>query len=147
MKLIRCLFCFLILTSCTSSYHNNQEQGENPFGGGFSDFKVDDGLFSIISKTNYAPWTDFPAAHATFTKRAMELCKSPNFKSMKLRETQYEHGYTPSAIKNIISQVDGYVICNPMILLDYKANEIIKEYESKVKASSSFILNNTKPQY
>lgn len=138
MNIVKRCILSVFLCGCTSSYNNNTD-GANPFGGGFSDYKVYDGLYSVVAKTNFAPWTDFAAAHDTFNRRATELCQSNSFKTIKVREGQYEHVYTGGAIKYIISQVDGYVICEPLVLFDDEAESLIRDYESDLEVSWLYI--------
>jgi hypothetical protein len=115
----------LLLSGCTTSHHN-LNHGPNALGGGFFDNKVHDGLYSIIAKTNFAPWSDFKAAHKIFNRRATELCQSKNYVSIKMVEKELEHIPRDLPPKYIISQVNGYVICESSKLTIEEAEKLIQ---------------------
>ncbi|CAI3801289.1 hypothetical protein [Rheinheimera sp. MM224] len=135
MKYVKVIGLVMLMSGCTSSYHNLNTDGSNSLGGGFADHKVHEGLYSIVAKTNFAPWADFSTAHKMFKRRATELCKSENFKSVRVKESQYEHIPTAGLVKYIISQVNGYVICNPEAITDEEAEKLIQA-SYKVSAGS-----------
>jgi hypothetical protein len=125
VKYSLCIVFILFLSGCTASYHN-LNNSSNSLGGGFADNKVHDGLYSIVAKTNFAPWTDFKAANKIFRRRATELCKSENFISIKVVESEYEHIPMSRPPKYIISQVNGYVICKSSNLTIEEAEKLIQ---------------------
>lgn len=125
LKILKCVALLLLLSGCTASNHNlNMEP--NALGGGFADHKIQAGLYSILAKTNFAPWSDFKAAHKIFNRRATELCGSDSFASIKLVEREFEHIPRTLPPKYIISQVNGYVICESSKLTIKEAEELIQ---------------------
>jgi hypothetical protein len=60
------------LASC-SPYHD-LKNGSGLLGGGFKDQEVAPGLFGVLVKSNALLWTNRDAVHATWSRRAYELC-------------------------------------------------------------------------
>lgn len=131
MKYIASIFLFL-LVGC-GSYHNLNVDDTNSFGGGFTDTKISEGLFYIVSKSNFAPWTNYSAAHKTFERRSAELCGSKKYQSLNIEESNYEMTKTMGAAKYIISQVSGYVICDSSNLSITDAKLKVVENEKSIK--------------
>lgn len=127
MKRIAVASLMLLISGC-SSYHNLNTDGSNSLGGGFSDKEIHEGLYYIVSKTNFAPWTNHSGAHKTFNRRAAELCNSNKYKTIEMHESEYEHAQTAGAAKYIISQVKGYVICKPEVMSEADAKAYIQEH-------------------
>ncbi len=119
------IISILLLSGC-SSYHNFKTDGDNVLGGGFSDKKIHEGLYYIVSRTNFGPWINFSAAHKTFNRRATELCGSSDYKVIEVSERDYEHVEAIGSAQYIISQVKGYVICQPDIMSDAEAQGYIQ---------------------
>jgi len=131
VKVLKFIFIILLLSGCTTSYHN-LNNGPNSLGGGFTDTKIHTGVYALIAKTNFAPWSDFSAAHNIFKRRATELCGSEQFSSIKIIEREYEH--LPRALppKYIISEVKGYIICETSKLTPSETEGIIESHELKM---------------
>ena len=76
MRLIQRLFgpvvLIAILGAC-SPYHD-LKNGSGLLGGGFKDQEVSPGLFGILVKSDVALWTNRDSVHATWSRRAHELC-------------------------------------------------------------------------
>ncbi|MDD4864337.1 MAG: hypothetical protein PHE38_10025 [Alishewanella agri] len=126
MKRIAISVLITLISGC-SSYHNINKDGSNSLGGGFSDKEIHEGLYYIVSKTNFAPWSNHSAAYKTFNRRAAELCNSKAYKAIEISESEYEHIQTAGAAKYIISQVTGYIICKPEVLSEAEALIYIQE--------------------
>lgn len=119
---------FILLTSGCASYHNLNKDGSNSLGGGFYDNEIHERFYYIVAKTNFAPWTNFSAAHKTFNRRAIELCNSSNYTIIDVNESEYEHVQTAGAAKYIISQVKGYVVCEPETMSVAAAKAYLQEH-------------------
>ena len=104
------LLAVLLISGCAGSYHNINKNGESALGGGFRDTNIADGLYFIISKTNFAPWTNFDAAQKTFDRRAKELCAG-DYTVIDTKRDQFEHTQSQGAAKYIISRIEGHVHC------------------------------------
>jgi hypothetical protein len=76
-----------LLVGC-SPYHD-LKNGSGLLGGGFKDQEVSPGLFGILVKSNAALWTNRDAVHATWSRRAYELCSGDyvELASQELDET------------------------------------------------------------
>ncbi|AOS98414.1 hypothetical protein AUP74_03048 [Microbulbifer aggregans] len=131
-KTIFCVVLLALCTACSSSYHNINEHGANPFGGGFQDREVDEGMYFIIAKTNFKPWVNYSGAYKTFNRRAVELCGSEDYTVLKNEEADYEHISSSGEMGYIISQVSGYVLCGSSAVTTVEAEKIILSDSKKI---------------
>lgn len=123
---MKAVILILILALCgCASYKDLNDGRRNTLGGGFQDRKLADGLYHVLAKTNWAPWSNLGGANSTFQKRATELC-GPNYKVLKKDETSYES--IPGMRGYIISQVEGYVLSAQSPLGEAEASKLIEEH-------------------
>lgn len=125
LEISKCVVLAFLLCGCTVSNHN-LNNGPNALGGGFSDNELHKGLYFIVAKTNFAPWSDHKAAHKIFNRRATQLCGSADFTSIELVKREFEHIPRDLPPKYIISQVNGYVICKSSNLTIIEAEKLIQ---------------------
>ena len=123
MKYLSIVLLSLYISGCSTSYHNINEDGVSLLGGGFIDDKIADGVYRIVAKTNFAPWTNFSAANKTFDRRAKELCVG-EFTKFLMVESEYDHAPSMGEVGYVISQVTGYAHCeNSTLTLEQAKDE------------------------
>ncbi len=104
------LLIALALNSCTSN-HDLQSDDINYFGGGTDVFKVGEGKYKIISKTNLSPFENFPTARKMWADVAHKTCNSSNY--TKEHTEEYTQTNVPTLFFNLYltSIKSGYIVC------------------------------------
>ena len=98
----------LFIVGCSS--YRDLEEGSGTLGGGFIDSRIGDGVYRVVARSNFAPWTNFGAARKTFDRRAGELCRD-GYEILTSEESHFEMIESPGAAAYIISEVEGFVRC------------------------------------
>ena len=110
-----------LLCGCASS-HNIATGSANPMGGGYYQQKVQDGVFQISVKTNWAPWTNTYMARGSWREHAKALCGSDRFRELEIVEGSYDQG-----LRQIVTTRDGYAVCDSAKLSDEAALALIRK--------------------
>ena len=114
------------LSACASS-HNLATDGTNLLGGGYFESKVQDGIFQISVKTNWAPWTNTSAARSSWRDRAKELCGSEKFRELEIREGDYDQLPPLGVLRYIVTTREGFAVCESANLSDDAALALIRK--------------------
>jgi hypothetical protein len=75
------LAAVIFLASCAST-HDLSGSTNNYLGGGYKVKKIDNNIYSIRSKTNFAPWVNESGASNSWHDRATEVCNGKNYKAV-----------------------------------------------------------------
>ena len=126
MKKYSLIFTLSILSAC-SSYHNLKEDGNNALGGGFIEEKIDDGLYELTARSNFAPWAQFGSAEKTYNKRATELC-STNYINLESERSAFDS----TGMNHIIAQIKGYILCENSSIQEQQAMELVNKYKAEI---------------
>lgn len=119
-----------LLCGCASS-HNLKSDGTSLLGGGFLDYKVTEGMFEIIAKTNASPWVNTSAAKTTWRERATTLCGSDKFREFDIKDGQED---LPStfvspfvAIPSVSTTRQGFAVCESANLSDDDVRALLRK--------------------
>lgn len=129
-KLTIIIGIFGLLLGCASS-HNLEDDDFNSLGGGYSVDVVDERLYFIEAKTNFAPWKNFSAARKMWNKHATEACGSDTFTELAIEEHSYNT--VPGVIvRYIVSVKAGYALCADTAMSISDAEELAREHSVKL---------------
>lgn len=126
MRILSIVLITTLLCACASS-HNLATDGTNLLGGGYFTSKVNDGIFQISVKTNWAAWVNTSAARSAWRDRATELCGSEKFRELEIREGNYDPIPPFGFLRYIVTTRDGYAICESANLTDDAALILIRK--------------------
>jgi hypothetical protein len=117
MRPIHLILTVVTLVGCAPSF-NLKNNSISPLGGGFLDYKLDEGMFEIIAKSNAAPWGNIDTATKTWKDRADTLCGTGQYREFDIQEGETE--LSPIGIQ-IIRR--GFAVCNSANMTDADVRE------------------------
>ena len=91
-----------------------KEEGPGVLGGGVQHIEVKPGLYSITAQTNWAPWSNYPAAQRAWRKAADALCGKGKYQELGISQAAKDTGmpHFLRAAAYIVTERRGYALCN-----------------------------------
>lgn len=114
----------LALLGGCSPYHD-LKNGSGLLGGGFKDQEVSPGLFGILVKSNAALWTNNEAVHATWSRRAHELCGGDY---VELASQEFDETLKPinsEVLHDHVTSRIAFALCASSKLSQHEALDVI----------------------
>lgn len=116
-----------LVMSCASN-KNLESNDFSSMGGGYRVFPVEQGLYFIEAKTNFAPWKNYDAARDMWLEHATKACGEAPYIELKVREYDYENVPSFLFVKYVISVKEGYVLCDTAGISSQEAEELIVQH-------------------
>ena len=100
------------LAGCTSTH--DLSKGPGVLGGGVEHIEVKPGLYSITAQTNWAPWSNYPAAQRAWRNAADALCGKGKYQELGISQAAKDTGmpHFLRAAAYIVTERRGYALCN-----------------------------------
>ena len=131
LKLFICpLLTLVILLGCSPTHHIGKD-GDNIFGGGFSDHKIAPDLYYLIAKANVSPWPSYSAAIKTWRYRADQLCDKNGYQELKMIMIEGRNPMYPPDDLRYNTWIGGYLLCSSSGITSNEAINYIDEIEKE----------------
>lgn len=122
MKLLWILLTSVLLAGCAAHTDLNHKASASVIGG-FKDQKLGDGVYFIEATSGMAPWSNSRGAHATFRRRAQELCGDARFSILFV----YEETADVTGMRHMVTTVVGYIRDDDSPLSIDEAKRVVNE--------------------
>jgi len=107
------VLAIFVLSSC-ATYRNANEDGYSVVTGGYSDEKIEDGVFRISSESGVSPVEQKLGVTRVWKRRAKELCLD-EYKEIKFEVNIIDQGFNYMDLDIIgyyVTRASGYAICS-----------------------------------
>lgn len=102
---------YATITACASTHDLNN--GPGLFGGGVNHGQIAPGLYWVVVKTNFKPWSDSSGARRLWRGTARQLCGKSRFDELDPLESKQE--VAPRAlglVQYVVTTRAGYALCD-----------------------------------
>lgn len=113
------------LAGCASAY-NAKTDGDSPFGGGYYEDAIQNGVIYIQAKTNAAPLINTSGAHRLWRHRAERFCGSGDFRELGMGNWHYESVPPTLFVPHIVTVQEGFAVCANSGLSNEEAVGVIR---------------------